>query len=271
MQLLLSLKSYENYFSLLLANKKGSEWEAALQNMKENKQLEKCFLERMAEENEISNINFTIYKLWTEFRKNILIYERVNNQAQANYNLNKNLSNLNNLFSSLGNLFNTGSGNSNSETNNVSNAPIISSKPPKPNLGNYPLILLIDVMEVFYTANGFTIIYLQNEINKHFANLFLLIFVKSIKYFKCEEKYLKKLINFIIFFIEKRENIEIYLEEILKNDGLHTLFEKIKYKVKINLRDRNKFLNMGKNNFYENVHENLQKQKIPFQWKVSEM
>lgn len=26
-----------------------------------------------------------------------------------------------------------------------------------------------------------------------------------------------------------------------------------------------------KNSFYENIYENLEKQKIPFQWKVSDM
>lgn len=85
MHVLLNLKSYGSYFSLLLANKKNSEWESALALMKENKELEFHFREKMKEENDIENINFTIKKLWNEYKK---LSHQKETEGKAEYVLN---------------------------------------------------------------------------------------------------------------------------------------------------------------------------------------
>lgn len=263
MQLLLSLKSYENYFSLLLANKKNSEWEAALHNMKENKELEKRFIDRMAEESELSNINYLINKLWSEYKKfstqpktikqsGIEATKTRGNSDTGTGNFN-NVNN--NLFSNLEAFFNSKSisnsvpphsvsqlfplntsNNSSSLCNN--NLSQIKNQKTNQNLGFFPLVLLNEILEVFFTQNPFIIKYLENDFShnhKNFVNLFFLIFVKSIKIFNHDAKYVHKLEKFVDFIVQKTEgfnfnsiyNWKNYIVEILTNQGMCILLEKI--------------------------------------------
>ena len=73
MHVLLQFKSYNEYFDMLLEEKKSSEWNIAYKNLIENKDMEKCLKDRIRSGEDYGNINFFVKKLWSEYQKNVNI------------------------------------------------------------------------------------------------------------------------------------------------------------------------------------------------------
>lgn len=95
--MLLSLKmnSYEEYFDVLLLEKKESEWDTYLKHIKENKELENSLKKRMKEEDDFENIIYVLTQLWDSFKKT-----KMTNNDKSNLNNNNNQNNTlsNNIF-----------------------------------------------------------------------------------------------------------------------------------------------------------------------------
>jgi hypothetical protein len=72
MHVLLQLKSYYRYIEMILDSKKSSDWEAFILNLGDNKDLEKCFIHKLQEELDFSNINLIIIRIWNTFKKHCI-------------------------------------------------------------------------------------------------------------------------------------------------------------------------------------------------------
>jgi|LauGreDrversion4_2_1035121.scaffolds.fasta_scaffold2405535_1 hypothetical protein len=70
MHVFLQLKSYSEYFDLLMANKKKSEWDSAFNTMRDNKELETFFKDQLKKEMDEENIIFILSTCWNYYKDN---------------------------------------------------------------------------------------------------------------------------------------------------------------------------------------------------------
>jgi hypothetical protein len=78
MHVFLQLKSYSEYFDLLLANKKKSEWDSAINSLKDNKEFETFFKNRLKNETDEENILFMINTFWNYYKNNFQSINSIN-------------------------------------------------------------------------------------------------------------------------------------------------------------------------------------------------
>jgi hypothetical protein len=254
------LKSCDGYIDMLIENKKTSDWEKAIQHMKENKELENSLKKRMIKENDIDNINFIVNSLWFDYKKSSVKLQTCNKITNSgggmisrNINMNMNI-NININMTSNTNYSN----NINSNIHNISVEYI-----------EYSLKLLIEIFEIFYTKNEFTTEIVIKS-NKHFRNLIILIFLKYLKIFQNNGKNFEGFIKFREFIWKYKSYVNITsIIEKLKAEGLVYYANELS---KENTVIDNSGLNLQQvtTSFYSYLDKIESRVKIPTHWRMTE-
>jgi hypothetical protein len=161
MQVLLNSKSYDVYLEIFFSERKNSEWENLLNNMKENNELEAYFKGNFIKEKEFDTIYYTINKLW-EIYKSITFFNKY---------------------------------------------------------GNYPLTLLVEILEILYKQNIYNFIIK----NKNLIELTLFVYIECLKINEYYNQALERLTDFLKIFKENL-NLDI-VRDILANEGYYELID----------------------------------------------